>query len=72
MSHAPRIDGTPLTARRLEILRLAGKGLQNQEIAQLLGITRDGVDSQMRDILRVMGASNRTEAAVMAARQGWI
>jgi DNA-binding CsgD family transcriptional regulator len=68
----PTVNGTPLTARRIEILGYAGKGLQNAEIAALIGISTHGVETQMKSILRILGASNRTEAAVMAARQGWI
>jgi DNA-binding NarL/FixJ family response regulator len=72
MTYQPRAKGTPLTPRRLQILEYIGKGCTNAEIASYMGVKYATIDGHVTVILRQVGATNRTEAAVMAARQGWI
>lgn len=57
--------GKSLTPRQREVVRLAGKGLTNQEIADVLGIKLATVKVHIENALRILGASNRAEAAVM-------
>jgi len=63
---------SPLTAREMEILELVVQGKSNREIAYYLGISHQTVKNHMTAILRKLGATGRTEAAVSALRRGWI
>jgi DNA-binding CsgD family transcriptional regulator len=53
----------PLTRRELEVLQLIAAGATNQKIADVLVISEQTVKSHVKNILRKLGASNRTEAA---------
>ena len=55
---------------RLDILRLIVKGLNNQEIADALNITRGTVKWHVNIILRRLDVSDRTQAVVVAAQRG--
>ncbi|MEX1255970.1 MAG: LuxR C-terminal-related transcriptional regulator [Dehalococcoidia bacterium] len=61
-----------LTARELEILRLAAGGQSDKEIAAALSISRLTVHSHVRRILEKMDSASRTEACVRAVRAGLI
>lgn len=63
---------SPLTPRQMEILELVVQGMSNRKIAYELGISHQTVKNHMTTILRKLGASGRTEAAVYALRRGWI
>ena len=65
----PRID---LTARELEVLRLAAKGFRNKEIARLLGRTEETVKVHVKHVMAKLGASDRTEAVTLAMQRGVI
>ena len=57
--------GEALTARQREVLALMAAGRGNREIAAELGISLSTVKTHVENILRVMGAENRTEAAAL-------
>lgn len=59
-----------LSDRETEILQLVGKGYRSNEVANLLGITLNTVNSYVRDVYRKLGISSRAEAAAEAARRG--
>ncbi len=63
---------SPLTPREMEILELVAQGMSNRRIAYSLGISHQTVKNHMTAILRKLGATGRTEAAVSALRRGWI
>jgi DNA-binding NarL/FixJ family response regulator len=63
---------SPLTPREMEILELVVQGMSNRRIAYDLGISHQTVKNHMTAILRKLGATGRTEAAVSALRRGWI
>lgn len=63
---------TPLTPRETDILRLISEGLANGEIAEHLHIGLGTVKGHIRDILEKLSASDRTQAAVVALRKGYI
>jgi DNA-binding NarL/FixJ family response regulator len=65
-------DSTPLTARETEILRLVADGVGNTEIAERLYIGLGTVKGHIRDILEKLSAADRTQAAVVALRRGYI
>ena len=70
LAERPR-GGDPLeglTARQHEVLQLLALGHSNKEIAKSLGLLEGTVKVHVRDILRKLGVSNRTQAAMLVAR----
>jgi two-component system, NarL family, response regulator LiaR len=67
-----RQTASPLTERETEILRLIADGIGNSEIAERLHIGLGTVKGHVRDILEKLSASDRTHAAVLALRKGYI
>ena len=63
---------SPLTPRETEILRLISEGQANAQIAEGLHIGLGTVKGHIRDILEKLSASDRTQAAVVALRKGYI
>jgi DNA-binding NarL/FixJ family response regulator len=61
-----------LTARELEVLRLIGAGSPNKEIAAKLQISERTARTHVSRILRKLGLSSRTQAALWAAREGLV
>ncbi|HUT11989.1 MAG TPA: response regulator transcription factor [Thermoguttaceae bacterium] len=59
----------PLTQRESEVLRQLAYGLTNKEIAQALSISYETVKEHVQHILRKIGVSDRTQAAVWAVRK---
>ena len=53
---------TKITPRQLEILNLVAKGLRNQDVAELLGISLSTVKVHIAAVLKTLGVANRTEA----------
>lgn len=62
----------PLTQRESEVLGQLAHGLTNKEIAQALGISYETVKEHVQHILRKVGVSDRTQAAVWAVRKGLV
>ena len=60
----------PLTHRESEVLVQLTFGQTNKEIAQSLEISYETVKEHVQHILRKVGVSDRTQAAVWAVRQG--
>jgi DNA-binding NarL/FixJ family response regulator len=58
-----------LTEREMEVLRLVGAGLSNQEIGTRLHISANTAANHVRSILMKTGAANRTQAAIYAAQR---
>ena len=61
-----------LTPRESEVLRQLAFGLTNKEIAQALTISYETVKEHVQHILRKLGVSDRTQAAVWAVRKGLV
>jgi len=61
-----------LSARQIEILNYASRGLENAEIARLLGISADGVKKHLKLIYAALGVASRAEASSLALRLGLI
>ena len=62
----------PLTQRESDVLRELAHGLTNKEIAQALHISYETVKEHVQHILRKIGVSDRTQAAVWAVRKGLV
>jgi DNA-binding NarL/FixJ family response regulator len=67
---APSLPGVALTPREREVLALLAQGLANKQIAPRLGITEHTVKAHVAAIYEKVGAGNRAEATVAAARLG--
>jgi len=68
----PRLSAdveVPLTQRESEVLRQLAYGLTNKEIAGALHISYETVKEHVQHILRKIGVSDRTQAAVWAVRK---
>jgi DNA-binding NarL/FixJ family response regulator len=61
-----------LTSRELEVLRLVGVGKANKEIAAALVISERTARTHVSNVLRKIGVSSRTQAAVLAVREGLV
>jgi DNA-binding NarL/FixJ family response regulator len=61
-----------LTKRESEVLKQLAFGLTNKEIAQSLGISYETVKEHVQHILRKIGVSDRTQAAVWAVRKNLV
>ncbi|MGN6544350.1 MAG: response regulator [Aureliella sp.] len=62
----------PLTQRESEVLKQLANGLTNKEIALALNISYETVKEHVQHILRKIGVSDRTQAAVWAVRKGLV
>ncbi len=62
----------PLTEREMEVLGLIVEGLSNPEIADRLFITKATAKAHVHSILQKLCVDDRTQAAVLAMRQGYI
>ena len=62
-------EDVPLTSRESQVLRHIALGLSNKEIAASLEISIETVKEHVQNILRKLGVSDRTQAAVWAVRR---
>ncbi len=63
--------GGALSAREIEVLRLAAKGMTNAAIAQELALSTRTVQVHLTHIFAKLGVASRTEAVIVALRRGW-
>jgi len=63
---------SPLTPREKEILKCVARGYANKQIANELGISDQTIKNHVSSILRKLNANARTDAVVIAAKQGLI
>lgn len=62
----------PLTDRERDVLRLAGTGAPNADIAAQLHLAEGTVRNYLSTAIAKLGARNRTEAAARARERGWL
>ncbi|MFJ2028437.1 DNA-binding response regulator [Streptosporangium sp. NPDC087985] len=62
----------PLTAREVEVLRLAAEGADAAEIAGRLFVTAGTARNYLTAVVAKLNARNRTDAVRIAAEAGWI
>ena len=59
-----------LTDREREVLILVAQGQSNQQIADALAISERTARSHVSNILTKLGLTSRTQAALLAIREG--
>ncbi len=64
-------EGSP-SARELEILLLAARGLSNRQIATTLTISEATVKRHLANLYAKMGVGSRSEATSKALSEGWM
>jgi two-component system, NarL family, response regulator DesR len=62
----------PLTDRERQVLRYAGEGKSNTDIALKLELSEGTVRNYLSEAIGKVGAANRTEAARIARQKGWL
>lgn len=63
-------SGFGLTGQESRVLSHLSNGLTNKEIANLMSLSEVTIKMHVRSILKKLGASNRTQAALIAKRSG--
>ncbi|MBV8694046.1 MAG: response regulator transcription factor [Ktedonobacteraceae bacterium] len=62
----------PLSSQQLVILRLVARGLSSREIATQLYLSEHTIKGYVQEILHRLAVKNRTEAVMVAVKQGWL
>lgn len=62
--------GSDLTAREIEVLRLAARGLSNKEIAEELVLSVNTIRNHMQRVLNKLGAHSKLEATAIGVKLG--
>lgn len=61
-----------LSSQQLVLLRLVAQGLSSREIATQLYLSENTVKGYVQEILHRLNVKNRTEAVMVAVKQGWL
>jgi DNA-binding NarL/FixJ family response regulator len=69
---AEHVSSDALTPAEIDVLRLIAAGHANKQIANQLSITEDSVKGRVKSILSKLGATDRTQAAMIGVRRGII
>ncbi len=74
IAQRPNLDGAQerLTRREREVLGLITRGRSNKRIALELGISEKTVKAHVGHVLEKLGVSDRTQAAMLAVRDGFV
>jgi two-component system, NarL family, response regulator len=65
-----RMTAPELSDRELEVLKLVGQGMSNQEISTTLNISESTVKTHINRILSKLEVKDRTQAAIIALKRG--
>ncbi len=69
-TEAASIESLSLSPRQLQVLQLIARGMPNKIICSELGLAERTVKAHVTEVLRALGVSSRTQAALAAARLG--
>jgi two-component system NarL family response regulator len=67
-----RLNEPSLTSREMEVLELVARGMTNREIGAALSVGEETVKAHLKHVFVKLGASDRTEAALIAVQRGLI
>lgn len=70
--HLRRNGGKTLTPRQSEVLDYVAEGMSNKQIAYKMGVSEATVKLHINALLRAVGATNRTQAVIIAQKMGLI
>ncbi len=70
VAEATSVESLGLSPRQLEVLQLIARGMPNKIICSELGLAERTVKAHVTEVLRALGVSSRTQAALAAARLG--
>jgi two-component system response regulator DegU len=59
-----------VTDQEIRVLQLLAEGLSNEEISRLMNLSRETIKMHLKGLFRKLTVKNRTEAAVLAVREG--
>ncbi|HZG87380.1 response regulator transcription factor [Paenibacillus sp.] len=65
-------EDNPLTRREAEVLRLMSEGKSNRSIGDYLFISEKTVKNHVSSILQKMNVDDRTQAVIIAIKNGWV
>ncbi|MFC1983607.1 response regulator [Chloroflexota bacterium] len=60
-----------LSEREIDVIKLAAKGMTNEEIAGELHLSKRTIEGNLRTIFNKLGVGSRTEAVIQAMGRGW-
>jgi len=69
---AERRIAEPLSEREMEVVKLAGRGMSNKDIAEELSLSVRTVQAHLGNIFNKLGVGSRTEAVLYALKKGWV
>ena len=67
-----RLNEPSLTSREIGVLELVARGMTNREIGTALSVGEETVKAHLKHVFVKLGASDRTEAALIAVQRGLI
>ncbi|MEA5541495.1 response regulator transcription factor [Limnoraphis robusta Tam1] len=67
---AERMDNSQLSDRELQVIRLIVAGKSNQQISDILHISKSTVKFHVNNILSKLNVNDRTQAAIAALKRG--
>lgn len=68
----PSRNDRALTDREIQVIKLIADGKTNKEIANALTISEKTVKNHVRNIFQKLDVDDRTQAAIIAIKNGWI
>lgn len=72
LSQIESTDIQTLTEGEMDVLRQVAQGAENANIAHQLHISENTVANRLREIYHKLHVNNRTQAALVALRRGWV
>lgn len=61
-----------LTQKQIEVIELIADGKTSRDIAEIIGMSKYGIDERIKKSLAATGAANSAALVAMCLRKGWI
>ncbi|AQX73090.1 response regulator transcription factor [Dehalococcoides mccartyi] len=61
----------PLTERKIEVLKMAARGVSNKDIADQLYLSNRTIQTHLSNIFKKLSVGSRTEAILYGLKRGW-